>query len=205
MARLSKNKSKRRLGYSEMLNRFHSQIEKIRQNEEFFGGVGISLEQREDGTGTITRRGVNEQTLKLFLLDFRPLFMESSQLQFSRIANQIARNNEDGVVRRQVKGAQDVWNKILQNKPGATSSSGITYQINDEELTTDLNIRKWLTEEYFHPDDDLGLSVVKSSPVFEGLSKFSLIMSLQNLGKLIVWFDEHLVQKEIKRIQEGEL
>lgn len=197
MARLSKNRTKRKLGYNETLHRFHSQVEKIHQNKEFFSSVGMSLEYREDCTGTIKRRGVDEKTLKLFLMDFRPFFMESSQLQFGRVANEIASINEDAIVRKQIKEAQHTWNKILQDMPGATLSSGITCRIDDKELTSDLNIRKWLTEEYFHPDSDVGLSLIKSSGIFEGLSKITLIDSLQKMGKLIVWFDENIVQQEI--------
>jgi hypothetical protein len=178
-----------------ILNGFQEQTRKIIEHKDFFKNIGFSFKYQQ-GIGTkIERRKIPENTTKAFLIDFRPFWMNDSKYNFGKICNLIFQNTNDDRVKEKVKKAQEVWSKILEKKTRDAPFNGVLLKIDDEILSSNDNLSRWVNGEYFHPDEKDKLNEIKSNLMFESMSYMNFIDQLQKMAQLVIWFDKNVVLK----------
>ncbi len=189
----------------EKLEKFHKQVKKLKRHPDFFKSLNFSFNYDCQKGLKIDNGLIVENTIKAFLVDFRPFWMNDSEYNFGRVCNLIFKNINDENIKDNIKKSREVWNKILEKKGKDIPFNGILLKINNDILSSSENLNRWLNEEHFHPDKEKGLKAIKTDPVFEGISRMCFIDQLQKMAKIIFWFDKEVISQILKDNYDSDL
>lgn len=177
-----------------ILRGFNEQTEKLIENKDFFISFGFSFNCVKDrGIKIDTSRKIPKNIVKSFLVDFRPFLMNNSKYNFGKVCNLIYTQTKNEKIKKSVKEARGVWNKILEMKFNDAPFNGIVLKIDDKMIKGSDNLDNWLNGEYFHPDEKDKLDKTKSDVIFENISYLNFIDQIQKLAQLVIWFNKNVV------------
>lgn len=188
------------------LEYFSLQVKKFDSHTQFFQNVKVGIEVNDDTKeGKTTFSGMDEESLISVLVHFRPFYMKDSDLNFVKIANHILQDQSLVEYHPRTKDFLRVWGQLLN--PDRKNIGGMSIAINDTTVNTKKNFDIWINEAYLHaeqykPGSGKGLDQIKSHPVFENISRFSMIDLLQRLTILVISLNTQIVEKILKEYQK---
>ncbi len=184
--------------HNDQLTRFNIQAEKFQKHAAFFRNLKVEIKANDQTQGAITLFGVSEESLISVIVHFRPFYMKDSEINYITVAEQI-------LGEQTYRGYHDKTSKFLSTwkgliDPNRDNVGGISLTIGDNQLNVKKNFDIWINEAYLHPEkykpgSNKGLDSIKSHPMIEGLSKFTMVDLLQRLTALIIGFNVQVVTK----------
>jgi len=175
----------------EQLKIYTVQAGKLKQHgSDFFQSFNVNITYDENKGLTTRLNGIDEKTIKAYLVDFRPFIMNDSQINFDRITNGLIR---EGISCDSVKIAKQNWSKILQRK-AAEVIPHMQITINDNLLKAEKQLDLFINELYFHPDQKSEqFKEILANPVIEAGFRFLIIGTIQELSKQIIGLNETVI------------
>ena len=185
------------------LGAFSSQANKIQEHMDFFQSIKADMNFEANKEAEITLDGVKEEPLIAVMVHFRNFYMKTSNLYFPNVVQMILNTKEYMESHELAQNFLDVWNQLLS--PQNYTIGGMQIKLGENNpLSGKKNLDVWMNEGYLHVDQykhgsRKGLDAIKSQPIFEGLSKISMVDLLQRLSGLVVAFDAQVVDKILSK------
>ena len=185
----------------EKLKLFNKRVERLRENEDFFNDFSMKM-SFEKGIGVRTAlQGPGPATIKAALVDFRPFTLNDEPANFNHICNLIEKEVDNEDLKKNVREARDVWNKLFQRKQGDMAIGGLKMEVDSKVLLSEENFNIWMNTDYFHLGNESErelLSRMEQTP-FGKLSHFAFIDLVQRLSGILFWFDKQVVVPELAK------
>jgi hypothetical protein len=181
---------------------FHQRVEQLKLNTDFFVHSSFDIDLKVNEASKASFGGIDQKTIKAFLVDFRPFILNDEPINFDFISNLIfiERENFDAEILKNTQEAKDVWAKLLERKE-SSPVGGLRLNINGKDLLSEKNLQLWMNGEYFHLKAEVRnpLEEIKIAP-FEQLSYFVFIDLLQRLSGILFWFDKQVITKVLEKV-----
>ena len=177
----------------ESLVLFHERIERLMGNVDFFVNCRVDLKCDKGKGMNSVFNGPDIKTVKAFLVDFRPFFLNKEPINFDNVSNAVYKSISDPVIRGKIADAKKTWDDLLDRKK-VTSVGGLMLQINGRKLLSQENLDMWLNAEFFHLGKNKRMLMERiNGNLIRPISYFVFIDLLQRLSELLFWFDKNVV------------
>ncbi len=179
------------------LNLFKRQVDKLRSNKDFFKNLKLVIEgnQKEGAVVEFIKRP-DEKSVKSFLIDFRPFYLQSESINFYKICNLLYRNLINKQLKEEIKWAREAWNNLLERK-GKGKAGHIRLKLGSKDILSEENLNNWMYGEYFHINKNKRKVLEKIEPM-QGLSLLLLFDLLQRLSLILFYLETHVIDKVLK-------
>lgn len=175
------------------LKLFYERAVRLKENNDFFVNISVNLNYQQDEGVKVSLKGPSLQTVKAFLLDFRPFIANDEPVSFNHVCNLVEQEVSDDSIKEEARKHREVWNKLLERKE-LRPVGGMRLKIDSKELLSEENLKMWLNSDYFHLDEEgrERLQQMQKTP-FGQLSHFALLDLLQRLAGILFSFDQKVI------------
>lgn len=188
----------------EVIKIFHKKAIILKSHEDFFVNLSLKVNYKEGQAGEVIFKRPDDKTIKAFLMDFRPFYIQHEQINFLSICKALEfqlRQNDYPKLNDKVKNVRKSWNKLLKRN-GDNISGGYQYVMHGKKYNDWEIIELWMNGKYFHPTDKKQqkhkeLQQFSFSPL-EQMAFMSFIDLVQKMAQLIIWLDKNVAEEFLK-------
>ena len=115
------------------IQKIHEMIVNLKNNnQEFFSNLSIEINAKANGTGRVLSKIPSENSIKLFMIDFRPFLLQGEFAHFQSLCNFINKEvkNYDAGVINIINDFKNNWNDFLNG----TNIGGVSTKIGNTQV-----------------------------------------------------------------------